>query len=105
MRSLARPAEASGILFPIPMRGNEIDEGHVVYDWIVFPIPMRGNEMGITGWPSVKLSFPIPMRGNEMEQLKGTGLRLVRFPIPMRGNELSWVGVPDPDSNDRSRSP
>ena len=51
------------------MRGNEtIEPPAFAEGGIVFPIPMRGNEpvavSGLTA-PPLRLGFPIPMRGNE----------------------------------------
>ena len=74
------------------MRGNE-GQGKVDvwFREMAFPIPMRGNEIDNGGLNGIDASaFPIPMRGNE-----ATGSRTVTvngrgFPIPMRGNELAW---------------
>ena len=55
--------------FPIPMRGNEIDDLKLDEGFRAkFPIPMRGNEGGRrAGYRECLLDeFPIPMRGNEL---------------------------------------
>ena len=82
------------VLFPIPMRGNELETAFRPRKGAGFPIPMRGNEIPEhpPHFPEHG-QFPIPMRGNEKEsgyaEDADTG-----FPIPMRGNESnlnSWV--------------
>ncbi len=57
--------------FPIPMRGNELDDIRVELagEW-GFPIPMRGNEIKDAGFSRALSTFPIPMRGNEPASLR-----------------------------------
>ena len=73
MSSRSGRASGSGWPFPIPMRGNEINE--------------------VLEGPSAL--FPIPMRGNEMTQVRGEVKPFQAFPIPMRGNESTLERLED----------
>ena len=92
--------------FPIPMRGNEQEFGFRQPIVVEFPIPMRGNELRVTAGRGLDAEFPIPMRGNEFTcAIRPLLARNPEFPIPMRGNELRWEYREAASEATRSRSP